>query len=369
MSKIIFQLAEESDDSAIRRILRSTPMDGNIRLSFQREPSYFHTTKVEGKFSQILIARNTGNNDIVGLGSRSIRPIYINGEVWDAGYLSSLRINKSYRGTTLLASGYKFLRDLHQDKKALIYLTTIQEDNKRAIKTLTSKRAGLPTYHDIGSYCTTAVNLFRKKKGITGDFKITRGAKEHIEGIMECIHRNGVEKQFYPYYSKEDYFSGNSRLRDFRVEDFYLAISKNKVIGVLAKWDQSHFKQNVVTGYNGRMKLIYPFYNLCARFGCFSPLPAPNSQLKSFYISFIAIESNDIEIFRALLREVYNSHVGTSYSYFLVGLHSRDPLLRALEEYRRIEYKTRIYVVCWEDGEGIYKKLDDRIPYLEVGTL
>lgn len=364
MNKITFELAKDFDDEALQKIIVNNPMDGEIQISFQRRPSYFYAEEVKGKFYQIIVAKD--NQNIIATGTRSIRPLFINGKVIDVGYLSDLRINKSYRNKTTLAKGYQYLYKLHQDKKVSIYITTIIEDNIEAINILTSKRVNLPAYHDIGRYCTMAISLFRKKKGLLNpDFEIVRGCNALLREIVDCMQRNGQKRQFYPFYTIDDFTS----LRDFDIHNFYVAVKNNKVIGVLARWDQRSFKQNIVTGYKGKIKIIKPFYNLGAYLFGFSKLPQIGTELKSFYISFIAIDSDDLQVFRRLLRAVYNDSIGADYSYFLVGLHSQDPLLKIVEEYHHIKYNSRLYVVCWEDGENLYKNLDNRIPYLEIATL
>ena len=45
------------------------------------------------------------------------------------------------------------------------------------------------------------------------------------------------------------------RLRDFKVQDFYLALCGGRVAGVVGKWDQSAYKQTVVTRYRGRLRV------------------------------------------------------------------------------------------------------------------
>ena len=51
------------------------------------------------------------------------------------------------------------------------------------------------------------------------------------------------------------------------------------------------------------------------------------------------------------------------------GFHEKDPLLKILQGYKNISYSSRVYVVCWEDAENVLDQLDERIPYLELGTL
>lgn len=369
MNDYIFQLANENDEAELREILKNNPIDGEISIVFKRDPNYFYATQIGNRFNQVMIVKNRRIDKIVGLGNRAIYPAYVNGKICHLGYLSNLRLDNNYRNSLLLSRGYQYLKSLHQDKKTPIYITTIIEDNKFANNLLTSQRAGLPIYHNFGIYHTIAISLSGKKIKKKGNFEIKKGSIERLDDIIDCIHRNGSQKQFYPFYTKEEFVSGNGILRDFKIEDFYLALKKDKIIGVLAKWDQTNFKQTVVTSYKGKMKLVKPLYNLYARVFRYSPLPKPNSPLNYFYISFIAIDSNNPQIFQELLQAVYNDTIGLRYPYFLVGLHSRDPLLKAVREYPHITYKSCLYIVYWEDGKEFFRGLDNRMPYSEISML
>jgi hypothetical protein len=53
----------------------------------------------------------------------------------------------------------------------------------------------------------------------------------------------------------------------------------------------------------------------------------------------------------------------------MTGCHERDPLLPALRRYRHFSYFSRLYVVCWPDGENDFRKLNGRVPYVELGSL
>ena len=64
---------------------------------------------------------------------------------------------KSTLVQVLLARGYQFLRQLHADRRADFYLTTIADENRAAIRLLTSGRAELPVYNPWGRYITLAI--------------------------------------------------------------------------------------------------------------------------------------------------------------------------------------------------------------------
>ena len=97
--------------------------------------------------------------------------------------------------------------------------------------------------------------------------------------------------------------------------------------------------------------------------------PEPGQYVPFFYVSFVAIDQDDKGVFEALLREVYNDSVGSSFRYAMVGLHERDPLLAAMKDYSLTPFAGRLFCVCFVDGEQGYRTLDGRVPYVEAATL
>jgi hypothetical protein len=58
------------------------------------------------------------------------------------------------------------------------------------------------------------------------------------------------------------------------------------------------------------------------------------------------------------------------HSFFLAGLHERDPLLPELLSRPHVSLNSRLYVVDWERDSHAMENLDcRRIPYLELGAL
>ena len=71
---ITFSLATPHDDDAIRAFLATQSMRGPIRLRIQTEPSFFAAAALMGDHADILIARHTPTQRIVGLGVRAGLP-------------------------------------------------------------------------------------------------------------------------------------------------------------------------------------------------------------------------------------------------------------------------------------------------------
>src|SRR5688572_1209853 len=215
MSSLKFELACADDDPGLRRLLRENPMQGAISLSFEREPNYFKASAIEGSFHQTIIARESDSGNIIAFGNRSIRPLFVNGNVQDIGYMSQLRVDATYgKGLFLargLAGGFNRYRELHQDGRAPFYLMSVIEDNLPARRLLTS---GLPDYPHTQEYTrmfTYAIYPMRRRHNLTlpRSLRLIRGSDKYVEGIVDCLNRNGECKQFAPCWTCDSLFASN----------------------------------------------------------------------------------------------------------------------------------------------------------------
>jgi hypothetical protein len=367
-TRFAIALAERADDAELRALLRDNPMNGSMQVTFEREPDFFAACAIRGSFHQVGVGRDISSGRIVGLGTRSIADAFVNGRLVHLGWLSDLRLDPAYRGGTLVARGYRFLRELHRDGRVELYGTVIFQDNQTALRTISTTRAGLPAYHDLGVIHCPGINLRRRKPAIEADCDIVRGRRELLPEIVDCLNRNNTCKQFAPVHDVESFTSGN-RWKDFQPSDFFVALRNNHVVGVVGRWDQSAFKQTRVISYGKRLRWIVPAANAVQTLLGASAFPDPGQYVPFFYVSFIAIDHDDARVFRALLRHVYNDSVGGSFRYAMVGLHERDPLLPMLKDYSLTPFAGRLFCVCFADGEPMYQTLDARVPYVEAATL
>jgi len=367
-TRFAITLAERGDNAELRALLRENPMNGSMQVTFEREPDFFAACAIRGDSYQVGVGRDLESGRIVGLGTRSIAHAFVNGQAVPFGWLSDLRLQPAYRGGTLVARGYRFLRELHADGRAALYGTVIFRDNQTALRTIAATRAGLPAYHDLGVIHCPGINLRRRKPAIAADCDIVRGRRELLPEIVACLNRNNARKQFAPVHDVESFIHGN-RWKDFQLSDFYVACRSNKVVGVLGKWDQSAFKQIRVISYGRRLRWMVPAANALQTLLGAPSFPEPGHYLPFFYVSFIAVDQDGAGVFRALLRQVYNDAVGSSFRYAMVGLHERDPLLAALEDYSLTPFAGRLFCGCFADSEHVYRNLDGRAPYVEAATL
>ena len=369
MTRYRFELAAPADDADLRGILARTPMQGSISICFCREPSYFDAAVVEGRFRQVVAARDTDSGHLVGFGARSITPRFVAGEPRPVGYLSSLRLLAEHRSRGLVARGYRYFRQLHGDGRANLYLTTIAVENHAAAAILTSERAGLPRYRPAGDYHSIAISLRHRwrdcptPRGIT----IRAASQADVPSIIQFLDTVGPQRQYFPQYKASDLLTDHGLLRGLKLEDLFLAMHDGQLAGVAGFWDQRSFRQTLVHGYHGAIRVLRPLNNALAPLLGWPSLPAAGRALQSAYVALPVVKHDNAEVFMALLREVAGQAARKNLDYLLLGLHERDWLLPAVKTLPGRWYITRLYLVSWDDHGAA--ELVDRPPYLELGCL
>ncbi|MCC7119355.1 MAG: hypothetical protein IT310_12590 [Anaerolineales bacterium] len=358
-----YELAMPNDDPELRRLLRENPFAGSISLSLEREPNYFHASPIEGAFHETLVVRDSNTQQIVGIGDRSVRPLYVNGEIKEVGYFSGLRVDLKYQHGLALArflgKGWEGQRQQHNDGRAKFYLMSIVSDNNPARRLLASKLPHYPRLHLHTHMLTYAIHPTHPKQ--ESKIKITRAASDSIPSIVDCLHRNGLRRQFAPHWTEATLLSALTP--GLSISNFFLAQSGSRVRGCLALWDQQACKQTVVRGYSGKMARYRKLINL------FTPLPKPNTRLNQCFAAFLAVDDDDPEVFSALLRALYNEAARLRYDYFLLGLTKDNPFHSILKTYRPILYASDIYLAAWEDGFDEVARVDNRPSAPEIALL
>lgn len=366
---LVVRKGRPEDDPGIRRVLAGTPMPGPLRISYRRDPSFFSALKVEGNHSDVVVGLDEGKDRLAGFASRSIKEVFINGFRRPVGYLSNLRIEEEYRGGLTLYRGYRMMRQIHRDGRTPLYLTTILEKNKSAIDLLTSQRGCLPAYHDIGQFYCAAIGTKKSSSpALSGTMEVRRARPDEMSSVFHFLNREGPTKQFFPVYEEKDIRSPEGLLKGIEPENIIIALDGSNLCGCVGLWDQRSYKQAVVDGYAFPLNLLRLPVSTAIRHLGFPPLPAIGRVVDLRYLSMICIRKNDRHVFQALLSFVLN-HSKRQFPFFMVGFHEKDPLLEVVKRHRHLSYTSRIYVACWPDGEKDYKQLDDRVPYLELGSL
>ncbi len=370
-----FDLATEADDGALRAILKNTSMPGEISLSFQREPSFFAAERAGNLCSQVIAARETASGAIVGLASRSFRKMFIDGEVAIGGYLSNLRGMPQVRGGPLLARGYRFLKDLHGDGRTPFYVTTILDGNDNAKELLTSRRAGLPVYHPLGRLHTYLIPLYKWRRlpsqGPTSQGpKVIKGMSgDQLAAAVANLNSHNRRHQFGPCYTSQDLKGDTQLLPGFSPKNLYGYQGRSGLTATLGVWDQTSFKQSVVTDYSRRYRLARPLFDIGALFGVTLKLPKIGRPFPYLYGAFLSHAPGCEKHLETLLLAALKDWSRRGYTYLMIGAHERSPLTSMFQRYAAGRKSSMAYLVYWEDSLKHPLPSAALIPHLEIATL
>ena len=363
-----YALATHEDDAALRARMAEDWLHGDITVSFRREPCFFYGSGVQGKQAQVIKCVDSDTNKLIGLGSRLVNDAFINGKKQRIGYLADLRTHPDYRGGTALVRGYRYLRKLHVADPLPLYYSMILEENRAALQVLTKARCDLPLYRDVGRFLTPAIYLDVPRRSVSVEgISFRRANTQDLQQVFDFMAARAPDKQFAPALTVTDMHT--ARLRGLSADDVFLALRGDRIVGTIAAWDQTAFRQTCVERYNAGLWMMRPIYNALSRFTAFKPLPPPGDMVPYFYLAFINIEGNDPLLFRGLLRFVYNNRRKGRWNYFIAGLHEFDPLSQVLLEYRRIDVAGRLFAVHYPEDRAMYEQLDSRIPYVEIAMI
>ncbi len=371
MSKYQFEIASELSEEDLRGILRQTEMPGNISLSFRREPNFFIAEKSGNLSSDVVAVRDLDKNKLVGVGARSIRKNYVTGKAGNIGYLSALRGLPEILGGTLLARGYRFLKNLHKKGEVPFYYTTILDENSWAKEMLTSKRCGLPTYEEQGVLVTHMIPLYKRRwrKNNTTGLNIVRVGRVPylIRQVYEAVNDFNRYYDYSAVVSLDSLKSPEQFYPGFSTENLFAVFRDGHITATLGVWDQSHFKQTIVTGYKGFLRYLAPLSSLGSKLNLMPELPKIGGSFSTLYACFVSLKQGYEADLAVLLSEVLRLNSKQGYYYLLAGSPKGSPIERIFESQEAFRITSTLYRVYWEEDVIFLPKT--LVPYPEIATL
>jgi hypothetical protein len=364
VSRYTFSLAGPGDDAELRARMAVDRMEGDIAVSFRREPSYFAGCALLGDAAQIIKCTDSATGRIVGLGGRYRTLAHVNGQPREIGYLADLRGDAAHRGGTLLARGYRFLRALHEADPLPLYFSVVLQGNQSALDSLVGGRAGLPIYTPAGRMLTPALHLDLPRRPLRAPgVSFARGDAAQAGELLAFANAGMARRQFAPVLRARDFAPGG-RLQSLRWEDFFVARRAGRIVATLAAWDQAAIRQTHIERYSPRLAALRPLYNLAAAVSPLKALPPVGARVPYLYLCCIAVEDDEPALFAALLRFAYNALRKGSWHYAIAGLHESHPLAAVLDGYRSIPAAGQLFVVRYPGDGGLTP--DTRIPHVEM---
>ena len=369
MRRLRVEPAVAGDDAGIRALLQRQAMDGEVRLTFEREPDARHAASVEGERHHPFVARrgSGSSSEVVGLASRAVRRAWIGGKPRLIGYLAQLRRIRSLKGgRRLLRDGFNACIATRRDDELPVDLTSIVADNDEARRLLERGLPGLPTY---GRLCRFRTLTFETRASGQDDPRVSRGTVDLLPAIADCLQRNLRHHDFAPVWSADDLRCPH-RTRDLDPGDFLVIRDGDRVRACVAAWDQRRYKQVVVRGYGGAIGTFRPLVNVGLRLARRPRLPQVGEPLDLGFLSHVAVDDDDPALLRPLVDAARRAAHRRDLAYLSVGFARRNPLA----EVARLATGARVlesilYLVGRREDVDHWLERISGCPHVEVATL
>lgn len=340
-------------------------MDGTIALSLEREPSFALAQEIEGDRHSTVVVRDGDTGAIVGMGSRSVREVWVDGRPQRVGYLGALRAAAGRRGLVRLAAGYRGIAATHRPDELPFDVTSIVADNLPARRMLERGLPGLPRYVPLCDYRTLLIAT-RAARTRASDRDVSRATPQDLPEIAACLERNLARYQLAPVWSAAA-LSCTTRCRGLRAEDFAVIHERGRIVACAAVWDQRTFKQAVVRGYAPWMARARPALNVLLGLARRPRLPAVGSVLPLAFLSHLAVDADSHELAARLIDVLRHREDRRGIELLALGLAASHPLFSVATRRAGRSYASCLYRVEWP-GSGAHA-LEPGPVHLEIATL
>ena len=360
-----FRETSPEDNQHLIDFCRGQYMEGITQVTLDRSPDFFEAMTVEGQNSHVFVCDI--ENKIAGIGTASEKKCLVNSAPSWLGYLGNLRVDLKHQKGTLLPRAYRYMRKMQQNMNAQLFLTTIMEENKHALKILPSRKAGLPPYQDIGRLISYVYGVTKNPfKNKCPEYTLRNANDSDADKIANFLKES--KRQFTPIYTAEDIKGDTGLLKGLKSSDFLLCLEKDEIIGCLAAWDQTDFRRWKIQNYNNWIKYARPFLNFFAKAFGYPYYPPIGKSIPYRTISCMRIKDDNLDVCEALLEKLWSD--SSKESIILGVLHERDPLNKVFEKVSSIKIFSRLFLVYWNEiGEAEFNQLNEAIPYIEPGSI
>lgn len=337
-----FAVATPEDDPAIRRMLRDNPIEGLVRLTFEREPNYFRGAGIAGAADQTIVAFS--KERLICMGRCSRRSCWLNGQMTEVGYLSELRLDTTMRGrSAYVRGGYRFFHELQRSSPAEFYFTSIAADNGRARRFLEQGIRGMPEYRFLGELVTL---LFSSGQTVKPRLHLETATPESLPEMLRVLNDSGKRHQLSAVWTRESVrqLAG----RGLPTDRFLFARDGGKMVACGALWDQRSFRQTVIHGYAPTLNAMKPLVNFAAR--CFGKprLPQIGSALSHAFLAPFGMVEGAEDLLPDFVDAALAAARKIGVEFLTLALPAEDPRLRALRRlFSARVYRSRLYRVAW----------------------
>ncbi|NNP69933.1 hypothetical protein [Acinetobacter sp. Ac_5812] len=368
-----------TDDQALRELIAVPMTTKGVKISFQREPSYFKASDILYRHKLHVVIEDTESQKNVACYSNGHRPCYVDKTIQNVRYASDLRVDPNYRGKSLVkALGVHVKQTMHDPNFSQMI---IFDDNHAARAAIQTGKTGIPDYYDEGLIETLTLTHLGAKRKIKAFLTQRIQAKTEISEIKSCVARAEHIKvmtrfiaemsqhyNFIPAYNFEELLAGHHYFTGLQLSDFQLYFQDGKLVGMFGLWDQHALKQTKILHYSSVIGVLRPIYNLLTKVTKGMPLPKLGDSLKYHVLHSLLCHPQQLALHHLMLEDAQKLSKQRGVGIVSFTLSHQDPRFQ-LNQFYKGERLTGMHGFISFLGDPRPNFDKNLIPYLEVGRI
>ncbi len=362
MKPLRIDQASPADDAAIRALLREATVPGEVALSFQREPSYFAASARLGHRSETFVARD--GSTLAGVVSVTMQHLFVQGAAGEVAYLSQLRVAPPYQGRALVGRGLRALHQRLQAQDVPGAYATISLGNDVAERVLCGRpgrrRGRFEAITTIDTLTYAATPWAHRPR----DVQVAPASAPELDEVIAFSQRHGPRRQLYPQLASATFAK---RAGGLQPEDMLLARRGGQLVGLMAVWDQSAWRQTVVRAYGLRLRRLKWLLDASRLARGARPLPPAGAALHVACASLLCVMNDDPSVTTALLAAGVRAAHGRGAHALALAVTREDPLLAVVRRWRHVSYTSRLYALALADAS--FARRLEGVRFIDVGNL
>jgi len=370
MARPIVQVrdAERRDNDALKEIASASPMAGDMTIAVTREPDFFQLNRLEGSRWRVGVAE--ADDRVVGCVMAAEREAYLHGVARQTLYAGDLKVHPTVRGAGVADALSIWVRDTLAElggTEAPILLTIL--GGNRAMERRTSGRGGMPNFVRFATIRAFSIPLLLSRALGPSAVRVAPATKSDIEEMVELWTHVAASRQLAPVFTADRFAEWVASAPGLDISDYRLARDRSgRLVGFLAWWDQSRFKQLRVLRYSPRLGVVRAGVNTVARLTGGVSLPAVGEALRYRTAVHVCVRDGSPAILRALVRSSCAELRAARYAFATIGLDIRDPLCVALDGLFAQPTDAHAHI-CTAGGDYAGPSLSDRPLHYEIALV
>ncbi|MFH5885629.1 hypothetical protein ACG2F4_15065 [Halalkalibaculum sp. DA3122] len=330
-------LGQEWNERLLRLTSQSPVKAGRFQIHFDRSPDIFAIPRLTSYNYRCLgLFRN---DELLGYVFASYQKRYINQRVTDVIYLGNMHVFQHGLGREFL----KLLSDrlsgiISKNRQIKFIYAYIMDRNIPAMKL---SEHGFFSPRVVGQISMVNILLLFPKQ-LSRTYTVRRAQPADINAIVELLKEEHTNKFLAPEMNGDLFLQNLTQRPLFGIENYFLALLGNEIVGVCSAWDMTALKKNRILKYGLRMELSRMLYNLAASIAGAARLPNTGEALRDITIAEYAVMDRDPAIMEALLRYVYNTFRQDGYHSMIFGGGANEPLLGATKPFIAREVRSNV---------------------------